>query len=128
MQTFPMTHYKFDTKYPDSSAHVQLGRSWTFTAAPSAPDQRTFTLSFTGMKYYQNTDGTLDSTTNASVNNVAVLEAFYQSVQTWDKFQLNHPVYGTVVVQFQKPLVIPKGVSGGFGTLEDFTIDLLEQP
>ena len=128
MEIFPMTHYKFETKYPDSSTHIQLGRSWNFTAAPNAPDQRVFTLSFVGMKYYQNSDGSLDSTTNATINNLAVLEAFYQLVKTWDKFQLEHPLYGTVVVQFQKPLMIPKGVPGGLGTVEDFAIDLLEQP
>lgn len=128
MQTFPITCFKYETHYPESSVRIQLGRSWTFTAPPDAPDQRIFVLTLSGMKYYIDDDGDLDLTTNASINNLGVLEAFYQSVRTWDKFHLVHPIYGTLVVQFNKPLVIARGTTAGLGVVDDITVELLEIP
>lgn len=128
MKTFPMTHFRFETKYPESSTKVQLGRSWVFTAKPDAPDQRVFVLYFTGMKYYVATNNVLDLMTNKEINNLGVLETFYQSVLTWDKFFLKHPLYGKLVVMFNKPLAIPTGVANGLGTVDDFSIELLEIP
>lgn len=128
MDTFPMTYFKFETKYPESSTKVQLGKNWTFTAPPNAPDQKIFTLTFTGLKYYVDDAGELDDTTDANTKNMLTLQLFYESVRTYAKFNFYHPVYGLLVCQFNKPLLIPKGISGGFGALEDFTVELLEIP
>lgn len=128
MLTFPITAFKIETVYPESSVRLQFGKSWTFTAPPDAPDQRTFKLYLTGMKYYVDENKVIDEETNASINNLAVLDNFYQEVRMYTWFNFNHPVYGTLVCSFNKPLTIPKGVEGGNGVVEDFEVELLEQP
>jgi len=128
MEVFPITHFRVETEYPESSVAVQFGKSWTFTAPPDAPDQRGFTLHFTGMKYYVDGSGNLDTTTNAAVNNLRVLQLFYESHRLYEKFQFHHPVEGTLICTFAKPLIIPKGLPGGNGMVEDFTMKLLEHP
>lgn len=129
MLTFDFPYHLVpETDYPDSSVRVSFGRSWIFTAPPDAPDQRTFTLSFTGFKYYVDENGNIDHTTNANINNMAALEDFYQQVRLYDIFIYPHPVYGNVNVRFKDPLKVPKGVKGGDGVLEDFQISLIEVP
>ncbi|MDR3436438.1 hypothetical protein [Telmatospirillum sp.] len=123
--TFPTFYHKFETIYPSSSTQVNFGNSYTFTAPPTGPDQRTFRLYFTGMKYYLSDDGKISTTINAETN-VSILEAFYQSVRQYKTFNYTHPINGTVVVTFSKPLSIPKGVAGGLGMVEDFQVDFLE--
>lgn len=128
MLTFPTTCFLVETKYPDSSVRVQFGKSWTFTAPPDAPDQRGFSLTLKGMKYYVNLDGSINATTGSDINNLAALETFYQTVRLFDDFHFPHPIYGTLVCRFNKPLQIPKGIPGGLGVVEDMTIELIEVP
>lgn len=128
MQTFNWAKHKFETHYPESSVRVQFGKSWQFAAKPDAPDQRTFKLSFTGFKYYIDAAGNAEATTSEFINNMLALELFYQSVRLYESFVYPHPVHGNIVVKFSKPLLVPKGLAGGNGVLEDFTIELIEQP
>lgn len=129
METFVWSHHKFETSYPDSSVRVQFGKSYTFAAPPDAPDQRTFKLHFKGFKYYVDPDTHLvEATTNADLNNMLALEQFYQTHRLFEKFIYPHPVHGNIVVRFAKPLAVPKGNEGGNGVLEDFSLELVEQP
>lgn len=129
METFNFPYHRVSTDYPESSTRIQFGKGWEFASAPDAPDQRIFKLSFRGFKYYVNpSTGEIDTTTNANVNNLAALEAFYQAHRQHGKFIYPHPVYGNVVVRFRTPLRIPEGRPGGNGVVEDFTIELIEQP
>lgn len=128
MQTFNYALHKVETQYPESSIRVQFGKSWQFAAKPDAPDQRVFKLTFSGFKYYIDENGQVEAETNEFVNNLYSLELFYQSVRLYEKFVYPHPVYGNVVVRFNKPLLVPKGVHGGNGVVEDFTIEFVEQP
>lgn len=127
MAVFEFPYHKVRTIYPDSARRVQLGNSWEFTSAPNAPDQRTFELTFKGMKYFVNSNGTINKTTQKSLN-VGALELFYQQHQTWKKFDYPHPVHGTLQVRFAAPLDIPPGIEGGTGVVEDFQIKFIEQP
>jgi len=129
MTAFPNLHHKFETIYPDSSTRVQFGKSYVFTAPPTAPDQRTFRLSFTGMRYYTVDDqGLVIDTDPTKLNNLAVLDNFYQSVRLYGIFTYTHPIYGPLACRFSKPLQIPKGLPNGNGVVEDFTVELMEQP
>lgn len=127
MDTFNFPNHKVVTKYPDSSGRIQFGKNWIFTSAPDAPDQRIFTLSFKGFKYY-GSDGSPDLVTDASFNNMGALEAFYQSQRLNKSFLYPHPVYGTLTVRFNKPLEIPNGIENGDGMVEPFEIELIELP
>jgi phage-related protein len=128
MATFNFPMHQQETKYPVSGFNVKLGKSYTFTAAPDAPDQRTFILSFTGFKYYTDANEVVEAVTNASMNNMAALEAFYNEHKLWKTFAYTHPVYGLLDVKFSKPLHVPKGQKGGSGVLQDFSIEFEEQP
>lgn len=52
MEEFDFDYHQCTIQYPESGSRLQLGNSWMFTAAPTAPDQRTLTLSFPGMRVY----------------------------------------------------------------------------
>lgn len=127
METFDFPYHLRSTEYPESSVRVQFGRAYTFTAAPSAPDQRIFVLDFKGMKRYVDEDGELDINTNPQMN-FNVLEAFYQEHRLHKSFIYPHADYGNLVVKFHEPLKVPKGIEGGSGVLEPFTLKFAEQP
>lgn len=128
MQTFPMTAFTFEEKFPESSVRLNLGNSWTFTAPPNAPDQRIFILHFKGMKYHVDAEGNIDGTPEATLTNLKTLRDFYKTHRQYKQFTFNHPVEGALVCTFNKPLAIPKGVEGGLGTVEEFSLEFLEHP
>lgn len=127
MAVFTWINHEHSTKYPTSGFRMALGNSYMATAAPTAPDQRVITLEFTTMKYFQNSNGTLNLTTNL-VNNFGALEAFWMTYKLFGSFTYNHPVYGALSVKFNKPLEIPKAMKSGDGWLMPFSLELLEQP
>lgn len=126
MATFPATYYQTSTKYPNSGTRIQMGRSYTYTAPQVSPDQRIFTLSLAGMQYFV-TNNVIDLTVSTE-RNMAVLDAFYREHLLYKSFDFNHPVYGIILCKFNQPLEIPKGIPGGNGVLEPFTVELIEIP
>ena len=127
MATFPCEYFTFTTKYPESGTRVQLGNSYMFTAPPSAPDQRIFTLTLAGMQYFTNPNGSINTSISTS-RNMAVLEDFYNDHKLYLTFNFNHPVYGAIKCKFNRPLEVPKGMVGGNGVLETFDVELVEIP
>jgi hypothetical protein len=128
MDTFNFPMHKVSTKEPANGFRMQFGNSYVSTAAPDAPDQRDFTLFFTGFQFYVNdADGSLDSTTNANINNMKVLYDFYKAHRLNITFIYPHPIFGNINCKFKNPLEVPKGV-GAFGVVEDFQLVLEEQP
>lgn len=123
---FPL-HPRPVTVYPDNSSRVQFGGAYEFVSAPNAPDQRIFLISYQAMKYFFNSDGTVNSATNAQWN-YAALRAFYVAHKLHIKFIYPHAEFGNVTVRFHKPLVDPKMLEDGHGTTEAFEIELIEQP
>jgi hypothetical protein len=128
VDTFPFSYHKVGTKEPNNSFQLQFGNSYVFTATPDSPDQRVFTLNFTGMQYYVADDGSIDATTNANINNMAALYAFYKAHRLHATFIFPHYVFGNVNCKFSKPLEIPAGLPGGAGVLPDFQLEMTEQP
>jgi hypothetical protein len=128
MDTFNFPAHLVSTKEPANSFRMSFGGAYVFTAAPDAPDQRVFTLYFTGMQYYQNSDGSIDSTTNAAINNMAALYTFYKAHKLHITFIYPHPIFGNITVKFKDPLEVPKGIRGGTGVVEDFQMTMEEAP
>lgn len=128
MTTFNFPMHKVSTRYLPNGTTLQFGNAYAFTSKPDAPDQREFTLYFTGFKYFVNDDGTIDSTTNAAINNMAALEAFIVAHGIWNPFTYPHAIYGNITVLLKTPLEIPKGVVSGSGAVEDFQLVFVEQP
>lgn len=127
MAIFTFNNHTQETNYPDTSIRAKLGNSYQFTAPPSAPDQREFTLKFAVMKWYLDGNGNLDLTQFPAIN-LAVLDAFYNRHKLWATFTYPHPVYGNLPCKFNKPLKIPAGEAGGNGAVKNIEINLIEAP
>lgn len=127
MAVFPCKYFTNATKYPESGARIQFGNSYVFTAPPTAPDQRSFILTLSGMQYFVASDGSIDRSEQPE-RNMAVLEDFYNDHKTYLSFQFEHPVYGMLNCKFARPLEIPTGIPGGNGVLESFEVELMEIP
>lgn len=126
METFAFPLHTFATKYPESSATVTFGRGYSFASRPRGPDQKTYTLSFAGMWFYETAPGVVDTTSNPTIN-MAILDAFYQAHRLYEPFIYPHPAEGDVVVRFAKPLAY-KQKPNGKGQVEPFEIELILLP
>lgn len=124
---FPAKYFTFSTRYPESGNRIMLGRSYQFDSPPVAPDQRIFVLNLQGMAYFTDSAGNIDVTINPE-RNMATLEAFYNEHKLAFRFDFNHPIYGLVLCKFYTPLEIPEGIPGGGGSLNNVTVELIEQP
>jgi phage-related protein len=112
--------------YPQGD-QVRFGGGYTFAAKPTEPEQRTFRLMFDGMVWWKNGAGVVDDTVNPTTNMFALLK-FYERHKLWKQFDYPHPVHGTVIVRFAKPIEQPDSVTGGSGVTEAFEVTLIEQP
>ena len=127
METFPSIYFTFTTRYPETGTRLQFGNSYQFDAPPSAPDQRIFVLRLQGMAYFVDVNDNIDLNYEPG-RNVAVLEQFYNNHKRAVPFLFNHPVYGSVVCKFNRPLVIPEGIAGGTGLVQNIEVELIELP
>lgn len=124
---FDFPYHTVETENPESGFRGQFGNSYTFTSAPTAPDQRLFTLDFPAMKFFVDENNQVTDLVNPQYNMYALIK-FYHNYKLHKTFTYNHPVYGPVLVKFQKPLKEPKVMAGGFGVTESFTVQLVEVP
>lgn len=126
MAKFNFPYHTFSTEYPESSFRAQLGGGYQFSAPPSAPDQRIFKLKFPGMRYYMK-GMAIDRDRDPHLN-LALLVDFYELHKTHATFEYPHPVYGSVMVAFNKPLKVPEGTKGGDGLVEGIELEFIERP
>ena len=126
METYDFPYYVLEQKFPESSAKISFGGGYEFASKPAAPDQIIFMLNYETMVFYQAPGGELDIVTNPQLN-MGKLQAFYEEHRLFEPFLFDHPIYGEVIVRFNKPLSW-KLRKGGRGTVEPFTIELLLQP
>lgn len=108
----------------EASNTVTFG-GWKFTARPTSPIQRAFRVRLHGLRWYLNTDGTYDKTTNPTIN-AAALEEFYSTYEQWAPFTWVHPHLGLLTVKFNAPLAVPAGQVNAGGLLEPLEIMLVE--
>lgn len=127
MDIFDFPYHTVETENPDSGYRLQLGGSYVFSAPPSDPDQRTFTLHFPLMKFFVNGGGTIDATISPEINMMRLIN-FYLAHKLHASFLYNHPVHGEVEVKFNKPLKEPDGIVNGNGVTKEVTIELIEIP
>ena len=101
---------------PDEAAAATF-RGWEFTAKPNIPYRPKFKVTLYGMRWYLNTDGTYDVTTNPTMN-AARFRAFYLANRTWDAFNYAHESLGNLVCRFSSPPLFPPGEQNGFGVIK----------
>lgn len=126
METFDFPYFTWTVRYPESSAKVKFGRGYEFASAPKGPDQVTYILHFKTMKFFETSPGLVSTTIQPKIN-IARLEAFYNVHKLYEKFVVNIPGKGNLVVRFVKPLEY-KVAENGQGTVDAFTLELLTQP
>lgn len=127
LANFDFPYHTVKTDNPDSGFRVQLGGSYVFSAPPTDPDQRLFTLTFDGLKYFTDGLGALDETIQPQINMYAMIK-FFQTVKLYQSFHYTHPVHGLLEVRFNKPLSEEVVMAGGFGVVKEFSIELIEIP
>lgn len=134
METFNFPYHSVSTNNPETGFRGQLGGNYMFTSEPTDPDQRTFVLNFSLMKFFTTVDpedgtdtGTLDETIEPELNMFSLIK-FYQRHKLYKSFLYAHPVHGTLEVKFNKPLNEKEPTKGGTGAVTDFTVELVEIP
>jgi len=127
LELFDFPYHRVETENPESGTRIQLGGSYVFTAPPSDPDQRIFTLTFPLMKFFTDADGLIDADISTQYNMKKLID-FYHEHKLYKTFQYQHPVHGLLEVQFYKPLKEPEGIPNGNGVTKEFSIQLLEIP
>lgn len=120
-------YHRVGVEYVEAQVNTAIGRGFQMALPPQAPTVRVFTVLFETMRYYYNTDGTLDLETEPELN-FGRLEDWYRFFRTTRPFWYNHPVFGLVKVRFREPLQAPLGIPGGLGLLQSFSIQLVEDP
>jgi hypothetical protein len=127
IETFNFPYHATVTENPVTGTNGALGGSYSFTAPPTDPDQRTFTLSFESMFYFLASNGLVEANVNPLYNMKAMID-FYSRHKLYKTFKYNHPVYGELLVRFHKPLTEEAAQPGGSGIVRNFTIQLIEIP
>lgn len=128
MAAFDFPNHTMTTLFPKGDS-FKFGRGYEFASKPQLPLQRKFQLHFNAVRWYFNSNGTIDLTTDPA-NNAGRLCAFYEAHMTYTVFTYAHPQYGTLNARFSSDDVfqIPKTREGGSGVTDSFTITVVEQP
>lgn len=108
---------------PEEPGVVSMN-GWDFTARPVHPYRRTFIVKVYGMRWYVNTDGTYDYTTDPT-HNAARLLNFYKDNRLFGTFDLDHPNYGIVVCRFKSVVNIEPAIPNSDGEIDPFEVNLL---
>lgn len=125
-ETFDFPYHVPEVRYPQSSTTMQFGRGYEFASKPPAPDQVKYLLHFSTMKFFLNSNGSINYALEPKINMGKLLQ-FYEAHRLYEKFEYPHPIYGTKSVRFATPLAY-KIKEQGCATVEPFTIDLVLQP
>lgn len=113
-----------ETLPPDPIQTVSMN-GWTFSAKPTVPYVRKFKITLYGMRWYLQTSGLFDSTTDPTFN-ARRLEAFYEANGTWDNFTYVHPHFGSMQCRFSGALTIPAALPNSAGLIDGFQVELIQ--
>ncbi|BAQ50285.1 hypothetical protein [Methylobacterium aquaticum] len=143
METFDFPYHSPNDEYPGGST-IKFGRGYRFAARPLGPDEVIVHLNFPTMFFFQRYAGEPMLADVVPQLNIRALDEFYKRHRMFEPFNYPHPILGTVIVRFNKPLIMPKksgsspGEVGGYrapdGTayrvhqVDPFDIELLIQP
>lgn len=127
LEIFDFPYHQASVAYPERSAQVKLGGNYLFSTKPSGPAMRSFTLEFPLMYWYQNNLGVFDPLIEPKLN-LMRLDQFYLRHELHADFVYHHQIYGSLVVKFAKPLVIPTAKTNGNGAVFGLSLSVIEQP
>lgn len=125
METFQFENHKRNFEYLNNSDSIQLGNGYEFVAKPRSPTLKEFTLTFTGFRYYFDSEGNIDAQTNQYWDNAKALCDFYEDMGTYQTFIYPDEQFGNVNVRFAEPLKIPQ-TDGRRAVVKEFSVKLKE--
>lgn len=125
--SFNFPFHKVGTEYFEFSYNSSVGGSYNYSLPPVSPSVRQFTLFFETMRYYFNSDGSVNVDAAPEMN-MGRLEYLYNLHKLAVPFLYEHPLFGKTWVTFNSPLKVSRGREAGFGWLEPFSITLVEKP
>lgn len=97
---------------------------WNFSAKPTVPYQKKFRVMLHGLRWYLQSNGLFDTTTDLT-HNARVLELFYEQNGTWDSFTWAHQHLGSLTVRFAAPVVVPAALPNSGGLIDPVEITLV---
>lgn len=126
LERFIWVNHNFATKYQEPFSRVQSGNNQGFVVKSEVKPVRYLTLRFPILSIKEPED-TIKSGLNFTPHlDFNALKAFYLRHQSHSNFIYEHPVYGDMVVRFAKPLSMPKKNESSTGTVQGFTLELIE--
>lgn len=111
-------------KAPPSQAKGVSFNGWYFSARPTVPYQKSFTVKLQGMYWYLQPNGIFNISVDPQFN-ARRLELFYEQNGTWDNFDFPHPHLGMIRCRFKEPVEIPAAIPNSDGLIEAFEIQLV---
>lgn len=126
MANWDFPYHTFEAVYPEHSSRVQFGRGYEFVTRPSAPDQVTWKLYFRTMVFFANAAGKPISSMQPQINMLRLIE-FYELKGLHEVWTYPHLIKGNIQVRFRSPLTY-RLTEGGLGTVDPFSLELIEQP
>lgn len=126
MERFNFPYHVAEIETAENSSVLELKGGFTFASKPAGPFIKTFTLSFSTLKFFEAPDGTPSVTEDPKVN-MMTLYQFYLTHGLWKTFIYPSPIFGDTEVKFLKPVKIPR-VTGNQGATLNVEVVLKEQP
>ena len=90
---------------------------WDYAPKPVLPYRRRFKITLEGLRWYFNSNGTIDYATNPDYN-AGVLESFYTDHRKHKAFNYQHEWLGMLELRFDNPVNVPKALPNSDGLLE----------
>lgn len=97
---------------------------WDYTPRPTLPYRRKFKVTLDGLRWYFNSNGTIDYVTNPEYN-AGVLESFYSAHRKHKPFNYQHEWLGLLELRFENPVNIPKAIPNSGGLIESFELMMI---
>lgn len=97
---------------------------WDYTPRPVLPYRRRFRITLEGLRWYFNSNGTIDYVTDIE-HNAGVLESFYTDHRKHKPWNFQHEWLGLLELRFDNPLSVPKAEADSYGLLEPLEIQAI---
>lgn len=104
-----------ETLAPDEMT-IKDFNGWDYTPSPVLPYRRKFLITLEGLRWYFNSNGTIDYVTDTA-HNAGLLESFYTTHRKHKPWNFTHEWLGTLELRFEVPLNVPKALKDSGGLL-----------
>lgn len=97
---------------------------WSFSSKPNVPYQYIFKVTVQDLRWYLQSNGLYDNTTDTT-RNARRFEEFVRTNGNWDAFDFPHPHLGTIKCKFKNLPAVPKAIPNSGGLIDAFEVELI---